>query len=130
MLLILSGVSTLASAFKLIVLLIVFFALLYGAHLFTKWYATSNYASAKSANVSLIESKQIAPGKNIVIARIGEKYVSFILFKDNAVFLTELQEEELSFYTPDEQQMGGGVSFRDVLKKIGRGNGTDHENKE
>ena len=60
MLLILSGVSTLASAFKLIVLLIVFFALLYGAHLFTKWYAKSNYASAKSANVSLIESKQIA----------------------------------------------------------------------
>lgn len=130
MLLILSGISTLASAFKLIILLIVFFALLYGAHLFTKWYAKSNYASVKSANVSVIESRQIAPGKNIVIAKIGEKYVSFILFKDNAVLLTELQEEELSFYTPDVQQMGGGVSFRDILKKVRRGTGTDHENKE
>jgi len=130
MLLILSGISTLASAFKLIVLLIVFFALLYGAHLFTKWYAKSNYAGAKSVNVSVIESRQVAPGKNIVIARIGERYVSFLLLKDNAVFLTELQEEELSFHTPDVQQTGGVVSFRDVLKKVRRGNGTDHENKE
>lgn len=130
MLLILSEISTLASAFKLIVLLIVFFALLYGAHLFTKWYAKSNYVNGKSANISIVESKQIAQGKNIVIAKVGEKYVSFILCKDNAVFLTELQEEELSFPSPEVQQ-GGGISFRDALKKAAkRGTGTNHENKE
>ena len=129
MLLILSGISTLASAFKLIVLLIVFFALLYGAHLFTKWYAKSNYMNIKSANISVIESRQVAPGKNIVIAKIGEKYVSFLLLKDNAVFLTELQEEELTLHNSEVQQMGG-VSFRDVLKKVKRGNDTNYENKE
>ena len=64
-----------------------------------------------------------------MIAKIGEKYVSFLLLKDNAVFLTELQEEELTLHNSEVQQMGG-VSFRDVLKKVKRGNDTNYENKE
>ncbi len=115
MLLILSEFSTLSSVFKLLGLLLVFFALLYGAHLFTKWYAKSGVVHAKSSNISIMESQQISPGKSIVIARVGGKYVSFVLFKENAVFLTELQEEELSFPTPEEK--GTNVTFQEMLKK-------------
>ena len=97
MLLILSEISTLSSVFKLILLLVVFFILLYGAHLFTKWYAKSGIVNARSSNISVIESQQISPGKSIIIAKIGNRYVSFVLFKENAVFLTELNEEELVF---------------------------------
>lgn len=115
MLLSVYGVSTLASVFKLLLLLILFFALLVAAHFFTKWYAKSGYVRAKTANISVIESQQLAPGKNIIIAKIGGKYVSFILLKDNAVFLTELKEEELEFPNPNE---GSNVSFSELLKKV------------
>ena len=113
MLLILSEISTLSSVFKLILLLVVFFILLYGAHLFTKWYAKSGIVNARSSNISVIESQQISPGKNIVIAKIGNRYVSFVLFKENAAFLTELNEEELVFQSEDMKN----TSFSDILKK-------------
>ncbi len=114
MLLILSEFSTLASAFKLILLLVVFFILLYAAHLFTKWYAKSNFVNAKSSNISIIESQQVSPGKSIVIAKVGEKYVSFLMMKENAVFLTELEKEEITFSPPKEQN----ISFSEALKKV------------
>lgn len=114
MLLILSEFSTLASAFKLILLLVVFFILLYAAHLFTKWYAKSNFVNAKSSNISIIESQQVSPGKSIVIAKVGEKYVSFLMMKENAVFLTELEKEEITFSSPEEQNM----SFSEAFKKV------------
>lgn len=114
MLLILSEFSTLASAFKLILLLVVFFILLYAAHLFTKWYAKSNFVNAKSSNISIIESQQVSPGKSIVIAKVGEKYVSFLMMKENAVFLTELEKEEITFSPPEEQNM----SFSEAFKKV------------
>lgn len=127
MFLILSKISTLTSAFKLIGLLLVFFALLYGAHLFTKWYARSKYVNSRASNISIVESQQIAPGKNIVIAKVGEKYVSFILFKDNAVFLTEIKEDELILHSSETMQ---GAAFRDVFKKIKGAAGNDNEEKE
>lgn len=114
MLLILSEISTLSSVFKLFLLLIVFFALLYGAHLFTKWYAKSGIVNSRSSNISIVESQQISPGKSIVIAKIGGKYVSFVLLKDNAVYLTELNEEDLVFHSTE---MKNNMSFQDILKK-------------
>ena len=122
MLLILSEISTLSSVFKLILLLVVFFILLYGAHLFTKWYAKSGIVNARSSNISVIESQQISPGKNIVKKKIGNRYVSFVLFKENAAFLTELNEEELVFQSEDMKN----TSFSEILKKAKDFN---HQNK-
>ena len=122
MLLILSEFSTLASAFKLIILLVVFFILLYAAHLFTKWYAKSNFVNAKSSNISIIESQQVSPGKSIVIAKVGEKYVSFLMMKENAVFLTELEKEEITFSPPKEQN----IPFSEALKKVANARKSDN----
>lgn len=114
MIVLLTGVSTAASFFKLILLLLVFFALLYGAHLFTKWYVKSGYVNGKANNISLVESQQITSGKSIVIARIGKKYVAFVLFKEHATFLCEIPEEELDFSKPEMKE----VSFKEVFGKI------------
>ena len=115
MLVSLYGISTLASVFKLVLLLLVFFLLLIAAHCFTKWYAKSGYVNARTANISILESQQLSQGKNIIIAKIGNKYVSFLLLKDNAVLLTELKEEELTITAPPETS---GKSFKDILMKV------------
>lgn len=122
MLLILSQISTLASIFKLIFLLLIFIGLLFAASYFTKWYAKSTMAGGRSSNISIIESKQIAPGKSIVLARIGNKYISFVLTKEHASFLTEIDREELHI---EEKVTPQNVSFREVLQKIRKKDDSD-----
>ena len=114
MLLMLTQFSTLASIIKLILLLIVFIGLLIAAHYFTKWYAKSGHLTSNSSNIAIIESRQVSPGKNIVIAKIGEKYVSFLMMKDNAIFLTDLNQDELSIEEKENTQM----SFKDVFQNM------------
>lgn len=47
MFLVLTEMSTFTSIIKLFLLLVLFFVLLYGAHLFTKWYAKSGYVKCE-----------------------------------------------------------------------------------
>ncbi len=119
----LSGFSALSSIIQLILFLILFVALLFGAHFFTKWYAKSGIVHSKTSNIEILESQQITPGKNIIIAKIGTKYVSFVLLKENAEFLTELTKDDLVFA---EDKVTEPVSFKDMLgkvsQKIKRGN--------
>ena len=58
MFLVLTEMSTFTSIIKLFLLLVLFFVLLYGAHLFTKWYAKSGYVNAKSSNIQIIETQR------------------------------------------------------------------------
>ncbi|MBR1741905.1 MAG: flagellar biosynthetic protein FliO [Lachnospiraceae bacterium] len=113
----LSEFSALSNILRLIFLLIVFIALLFGAHFFTKWYGRSGLIHARTANIEILESQQLSPGKNIVIAKIGSKYVSFIVFKEHAAVLTELNEDELIFEERKEPEM---VSFKDIFQKVSK----------
>lgn len=119
LLLVTTGVSTFASIIKLIVLLLFFIALLFGAHFFTKWFASNNLIAGKNSNIKVIESKQIAPGKSIVIAKIGNKIVSFVLTKEHASMLTELQEDNLII---EEKTEGHNTSFKEVLQRFKKEN--------
>lgn len=112
--------STLASIIKLFVLLLFFIALLFGAHFFTKWFAKNGLASGKNTNIQIIESRQIAPGKSIVIARVGKKIVSFVLAKEHASMLTELEEDDLMIEEKTETQ---NVTFKEVLQRFKKDNG-------
>lgn len=121
MFLVLTEMSTFTSIIKLFLLLVLFFVLLYGAHLiYQKWYAKSGYVNAKSSNIQIIETQQVVPGKSIVIVKVGEKYIAFLLMKDNAVFLTELSKDELSFdqviQKTDVSKMT--MNFTDVFQKV------------
>ena len=113
MLVCLTEFSSSASVFKLCLLLLLFIALLYGAHIFTKWYAKSGITGEKGRNIKVVETKQLAPGKSIVIAKIGSKYVSFVMMRDTATLLTELTEDELE---PAMPETVGNVSFMEVFK--------------
>ena len=115
MIVLLAGISMLSSIIKLIFLLIIFIALLFGAHFFTKWYASSGLVHAKTSNIEVLESQQISPGKNIMIAKIGKKYISFIITKENAAFLAELDENDLVF---SEEKKLESPSFQDIFRKI------------
>lgn len=115
-----SDMSTLASIIKLIVLLLFFVALLFGAHFFTKWFAKNTMVSGKSSNIQIIESKQIVPGKSIVIARVGKKIVSFVLTKEHASMLTELEESDLMIEEKTEAQ---NISFKEVLQRFKKNGG-------
>lgn len=114
----LSEFSALSDILRLILLLIIFVALLFGAHFFTKWYGKSGLLHAKTKNIEILESQQLAPGKNIMIARIGSKYVSFIVFKEHAAVLTELSESDLDLEKTVEIQKG---SFKDIFQKASYG---------
>ena len=114
------GISTLASTIKLLVLLMFFIALLFGAHFFTKWYGKNSLNASRFSNIQIVEMRQIVPGKSIVIARIGKKLISFVLTKDNASMLTELQEEDL---TAEEMPGSAAVPFREVLQRLKKGDG-------
>lgn len=107
--------STLASIIKLVGLLLFFIALLFGAHFFTKWFAKNSMGSGGKSNIQIIESKQILPGKSIVIARIGSKIVSFVLTKEHACMLTELEEDDLKIEEKPEVQ---NVSFKEVFQRL------------
>lgn len=115
MLVCLTEFSSFASVFKLFLLLLLFIALLYGAHIFTKWYAKSGMTGEKGRNIEIVETKQLAPGKSIVIARLGSKYVSFIMMKDTATLLAELTEEEIEPALPEAVS---NVSFMEVFKNV------------
>ncbi len=115
-----SDMSTLASIIKLVVLLLFFVALLFGAHFFTKWFAKNAMVSGKSSNIQIIESKQIVPGKSIVIARVGKKIVSFVLTKEHASMLTELEESDLMIEEKTEAQ---SISFKEVLQHFRKNDG-------
>lgn len=116
MLILLTEFSTTASVLKLIVLLVVFILILAASYYFTKWYAKSGFIKKQSNNISIVETYQISPGKCIYIAKIGDKYVSFLMSKDNIVKLTELNEGDLSFPETDEEVKD--VSFKDVFSKM------------
>ena len=107
--------STLASILKLFVLLLFFVALLFGAHFFTKWFAKNSMNSGRHSNIQIVESKQITPGKSIVIARVGNKIVSFVMTKEQACLLTELQEDDLIIEEKTEVQ---NVTFKEVLQRL------------
>lgn len=126
MIVLLSNMSTSASFFKMILLLILFIVILIAAYYCTKLLVKSGFAGRKTSNISVVESQQIAPGKSIVIAKIGKEYVSFVLLKDHATFLTKIPAEDLEIKDPQQMQM---LSFKDVMSKV-RGNRQDQKKEE
>lgn len=118
MLLLTSGFSTLASLFKLILLLIVFIVLLIAASWFTRWYAGSAMVKQKNHNISMVESFPFGQGKTIHILKIGTKYVAIAVAKDTVTVLTELEEDELDLQPQEFPKQGSfGDMFSDLVKK-------------
>lgn len=105
------GTSTLASFFKLIMLLIVFVLILVASYYFTKWYARSGFIKNQSPNIRIVETFPMGPGKQICIIRLGDRYAAIAVCKDTITYLMELSEEQLIF---EQRQLPEG-DFRDIF---------------
>lgn len=108
---------------QLIVVLVVFVLVLFAAFYSSKWIAKNGGMQMKSANIKAIETYKIAPNKYIQIVRIGSKYYSIGITKDQITYLTELDEEQL-----DLSKMGSAntdIHFKDILKNF-----TNKDNKQ
>lgn len=107
--------STLASLIKLIILLLVFILILAAAYWFTRWYAKSGLAgSRKGGNIEVKETFQMSPGKQIIIVRIGSRYLALSSCKESIQVLAELSEEELDFTEKPVKD----VSFKEVFSNM------------
>ena len=107
----------LSNIMQLLVVVIVFFLVLAVTYYATKWVAKSGVIQSQSANIKVIETFKIAPNKYIQIIKLGSKYYSIGVTKENITFLTPLEEEQLEFAEKEENQQQA-IPFRDMLGKI------------
>lgn len=114
MMILLIETSTFSNILRVGFLFLIFVALLFGAHFFTKWYAKSGLVYPKTSNIKILESCQVSPGRTVMILKVGSRYLSVLLGKEYATVLTELEEAEL---TLEERQKPDAVSFKDFLQK-------------
>ena len=124
---VLVGMSTLASFFKLLLCLIVFILILVASYYFTKWYAKSGFIRNQSQNIQVVENFSMGPGKQICILRIGEKYIAVAVCKDQITFLTQVEEEQLSLTMPETSDASFREIFGDMVKERLHGGSRDKE---
>ena len=105
-----SQASTFVQFFTII---IIFAFVLVITYFTTKW--IGGYAKEKnlSENISVVESKRIAPGKYIEIVKIGDEYVAIALGKNEVTFLGNVSKDGLTY--PEEQS--AKISFKEFLNK-------------
>lgn len=101
---------------QLLATVLVFVLVLAVTYYATKWIAKSGFVQPYSKNIKVIETFKIAPNKYIQIVKLGDRYYSIGVTKDNITFLTSLEEEHLDLQqdVADVQN----VSFKDVMSKV------------
>ena len=104
-----------SSIWQLFIVVVVFVLILFATYYVTKWIAKSGYVQTQSKNISVVETFKVAPNKYIQIIKLGNKYYSIGVSKENITFLTELTEEQLDFTKADVKP---NIDFKDVLNKV------------
>ncbi len=90
------GISTLASFFKMILLLLLFIAILAGCYYFTRWYARSGVVRQSGRNISVLENHPMGPNKSVAIVKMGSRYFAVAIGKDDLHMIAELSEDEIN----------------------------------
>lgn len=101
---------------QLLATILVFVLVLAATYYVTRWIAKSGAVQSHSRNIRVIETFKVAPNKYIQIIKLGTKYYSIAVTKDQISFLTPLEEEQLELH-----EMDGTVpdaSFKDVMGKV------------
>lgn len=80
---------------KLILYLLVFIAILYGAYYFSKAVASYSNGFSKSKYMETVDKLTIARDKSIAIVRIGKKNILLGISGDGLKLIQELEEEDL-----------------------------------
>lgn len=101
---------------QLLGMVVVFVLVLAATYYITKWIAKSGVVQPYSRNIEVIETFKIAPNKYIQIIRLGNRYYSVGVTKDNITFLSALDEEQLDLQEPDATLQN--ASFLDVMSRV------------
>lgn len=111
MVLLLTGTNGVLELFGSI---LIFILVLVACYYTTKWIGKTELLNHPAANISVLETYRIAPGKVIQIVKTGEKYIVIGVTKDHIEKLAELSKEE---YTEKVQISKPDGQFGDILTK-------------
>lgn len=101
---------------QLLATIILFILVLAATYYATKWIAKSGAVQPYSRNIKVIETFKIAPNKYIQIIKLGTKYYSIGVTKENITYLASLDEEQLDLREDDGTMQN--ASFKDVMGKV------------
>ena len=93
-------------------ILILFFIVLYGAYLASKFAARFQNGRLIGRNMTIIEAISVGPQKTLQLVRVGKTYMVVGVSKDNISFLHEVSEDELVL-----AQEQSSISFGHILKR-------------
>lgn len=107
-------------------LFIILVGILFATYYVTKWIAKSGSIQNQAKNIKVIETFKIAPNKYIQIIRLGNRYYSIAVTKEQVTFLTALEEEQLDFSVSEKN--GKAMSFKELFASFSKSD--KRENKE
>lgn len=105
--------DNLGGIIQLFGILILFFLILYGAYLASKFAARFQNGRVSGKNMTIIEAISVGPGKTLQIVRVGKTYMVVGVSKDQITYLKEIDPSELQ-----QTQNEFSVSFGNVLDKV------------
>lgn len=111
-----------SNVLQMLAVLLVFVVVLVITYYATKWLAKSGAIQPQSSNIKVVETFKIAPNKYIQIVKLGTKYYSIGVTKENITFLTPLDEEQLDF---TEKAINQQIPFKDVLSRFAKAKRSD-----
>ncbi len=101
---------------QLLATVVVFVVVLVATYYATKWIARSGAIQSHTKNIEVIETFKIAPNKYVQIIKLGSKYYSIGVTKENITFLASLEEDQLDLQ--EKEEILQNVSFKDVMGKV------------
>lgn len=101
---------------QLLAVILVFILVLAATYYVTRWIAKSGAIQQRSQNIQVIETFKIAPNKYVQIIRLGSKYCSIGVTKEQITYLTDLEEEQLELCR--EETAVKDVSFKEVMGDV------------
>lgn len=107
-------VDTLDNVARFITLLLMFGFVLAVTYFTTRYIANFQKGKLHNANITVIETAQIAPGRYIQIIKIGSRYLAVAVGKDTVTMLTELKEEDIQLLEDKGTDLPG---FKEIMEK-------------
>lgn len=100
---------------QFMIMLVIFVGVLFATYYVTKLIAGYQKEKTSSGNIEILETTRISATKYIQLVRVGKKYITIAVGKDEITYLGEVSKDDLEFKadTPDEK-----LDFKEILEKF------------
>jgi len=103
---------------QLLTVILIFIFVLALTYFATKLTAGLQRGRLAGSNVEILETFKIAPTKFIQVARIGNKYFSYVVCKDTVTLLGEMTEEDISSLEKEGKETAVNLNFKEIFDKF------------